>query len=745
MAVDTPDYYPSRTEALNLPEVFFDDGVTRVDAAQNVREAIASLNLEGRRLAHRTEWLTEKRFYTHGMQMGREPDIYFGAPNHEVASSLTSLALGLERTIERNLSVYLDGTLTTTIEGKKHTFTDLWHPDGKPWVDDETRARLKDLFTRRARARRPEIAFSWSGMPCTLDGEPAELVYLSRPNDEETTWLVRPLRTDPDDPDDPDDPGTPDDTQQGSDRSPRRAISVRVPDSLLTASFVDGVIDGDGRLFEGLLGEDARQARLRELEASRRRAEEVVDALRRDIRVRSKEAYAKTGTGEYRFKEHTRAAMLEEVDELGVPLKVAEDRLLGFTRDIEAAKLAPKRGVTNAELADLSDGLRNPRTGMPRQVLRRAITDLAFISQRLQAGTRVGWSISWNGTVAFKTPDGVMTRPFSGQHGYGLAFDVETPALGTLAGMRNGVPLMYVSQRVTEERIADVARLFDCEPRDFRPGNVLEPQLLRLWMAALFARPARGERPEDVVTVEDLLADEELVEMFGGREEVLHLVERMRAVDAANRDAVWRVRQATREAMHLIWANTRPRREVSRPEWSRLRHLKSALRRNGRLEGWDFTQFLTPVHNPCPACGSQWLAPTRLREVSGYLCLAPDCRLDTAGVRWPGRFDRYIVNALDYVAAGVDLDLPEGYTGDSADLKAVEVVPIALAKRVTPLSEQAITDIAERYRQGELVRKIAAVHAIPFYRVYDALLVRQVPLRKENTFGKNRPSTNARA
>lgn len=77
--------------------------------------------------------------------------------------------------------------------------------------------------------------------------------------------------------------------------------------------------------------------------------------------------------------------------------------------------------------------------------------------------------------------------------------------------------------------------------------------------------------------------------------------------------------------------------------------------------------------------------------------------LDEAGVRWSTRFDRYAAHLDLWMAAGVSLDVPEGFTGTAHLIRGeARVLVVDKRRAIDRLSVAEKATIAHAYTDGRM-------------------------------------------
>jgi DNA invertase Pin-like site-specific DNA recombinase len=681
LALDSPQFYPAPGEAISgVPEVRDAEG-NRVDQVANVQWILANFGVDDRGELELLEQLVARRYSSQTLRSRSDqgPTAFWGGPSAPLYHRWRQRWFDV---FERNLDLYKTGLLVRHIdEDHNHQVVveGVLPPSGQ-WAREEDFERIEDFLARRRAITRPRPRHrSWTGVEATFDGMPARLdVSSSRSELSGSLWVVTTSKVAPR-------------------RPPARAVAqsasapvsqpdpalepnpfVRphalphdhrtVPDRILTAAIIAAVVAANGQPLRRFVTADVVVSDLAALTARRDRLKAEIDARERVLDLQLSQVIAVDGSGvampdamrDAAYRKWTQERLA--VDRLSQELATLAQQLSSFR--------STDRGVTVQALEALVNALRTSQTSPYRETLRKAIRNLRFTSEPVMDGTSRGTRIAFEGELVVSTSSGPRSVPFAGSHLHGRAATAHDDRLQALADLRAGRIARFASAPGrTNTVVSEVGALLGLEPRQFQLGICGDSDLLRLGMAVMYPDPVEGEDPASVPAFEDLLVDPDLVAQFG---DVEALASAIRAHYTRFRAPRWLRREASRVEVDALIASasgdSTPHAAVSRATSDRFRN---ALRANARTSAWEPFRFPNrPVVIPCGFCGGRWLAPFRVPEMSGYVCLAPDCRRDSAGVRWPTRFDHFISWPNLWVSAGCSLSLPDDFTFDPKLLRA---------------------------------------------------------------------------
>jgi hypothetical protein len=219
--------------------------------------------------------------------------------------------------------------------------------------------------------------------------------------------------------------------------------------------------------------------------------------------------------------------------------------------------------------------------------------------------------------------DATWLLPFEGEH-----FEVSPAAHSqveeALAAMHQGAPLR--TNRSHWVPLADAVEDRLSVPASRRLVNCRDPRTVQIVMAIWKHGRARDDR--DVAA--ELGVDVELVErlrrLYSGRDSGRWS---RHVYDAPVRAAVIAARNEGRVVPADLDCDT---------SWTSFRQSAQAF--EGLVSGGGYRWFEIA---PCHCCGGRRLAPMKLHEPVGPVCL--DCRHDRAGLLWPADdYDRYIAH-----------------------------------------------------------------------------------------------------
>jgi hypothetical protein len=733
LALDSPEYYPDPDTASGYPNVRDRDG-NRVDQVENVRWLLANWGLPGKTFAELVEELSDRRFSTEGLRtrLTNGPAAYWGGPGTPGASDRLNLIAPVRLMFTRNLELYEHGRLERTMGDKTAVIEGLVPPGG--WATAEDFSRIRETIRAgRERASRRQV-WSWTGVPVLVDGNryrlyarpkalsvdeassklplpnPTGVVgdahdLYSKPESEPEVLVAWAFDREDEARNEARDEARSGDSARTTDRIPP------IPDEVLMTAVVEGLVAADGRplspYFDQAGDADARERD----EAELARVERDLEALHAEQSHNHRLLTSIDETGSPLLGGALFARVASDYETRAEQIEALESDLARRTALLSAVASTPTCGLSALQMAELVNGLRNPRSNAVRSLLREGVRNLSF-KTRMVTGVRDlgGVEVTFTGELVIATKAAAYSIPFAGGYRKGEAFKSEARAARALARLRRGEPRRGLSRgRVVIETKAGAA-LLGIEPRQFAISNCAEPALLRLGMAVLFPLPGRGENPEDVVPLDSLLDDELLRTEFA---DVAQLVSNIRSGYEGTRSHQWLRRHAAESEVATIlagWRDPTPVRMKRQVEW-----FGATLRQRGMEHRWRRTPGYRPVLNPCPWCGSRLAAWPRIREVAGYLCLEPGCRRDNSGVTWPTRFDKYISHPAMYTCAGVELDVPDGFTGSADELRSDMTSPVVATRRGQVRSEMfgfgGSPSAARRARDREMETEIATAYA----------------------------------
>src|SRR6476469_8271390 len=204
--------------------------------------------------------------------------------------------------------------------------------------------------------------------------------------------------------------------------------------------------------------------------------------------------------------------------------------------DVELAVARQHVGADSSDLSKIVAFLRGDYEPGLRDALHRAVQDLAFTLEGMQRKAR----ISWTGVLVLddeRTDRGLWRIPFAGTFDPGAVY-VEAGLTGLMHLLRSGHVMRFAGGRLAQAQ-RELAAHAGVPQKRLKCLSANEPELVRLWTAVEFPQAVPGEDPGDVVTVDDLVADDDFVSHFGGREAASVLVERIRALADGDDDGGW--------------------------------------------------------------------------------------------------------------------------------------------------------------------------------------------------------------
>ncbi|WP_299056381.1 helix-turn-helix domain-containing protein [uncultured Nocardioides sp.] len=736
LSLDSPAFYPAVNDASDLPNVRDDQG-DLVDQVATVQWLLSQWGRPGWTHTRLARELISRRYSTEALRQHRHnPGAFYGSPDgsfsdlmsgpankgdHDARSAQLANrheALAMLSTFADNLELYETGVLRRTVGGKAIAIANVFPPGGA-WATAEDFQRIHNFENaRRERANR-RSRWSFSGLAVELDGVPHSLAARVAPrvrreprgahafpvrssaatagatsdgqsetgiragsgHAPEVNWGFNSIDVDTDvaasvDADL--------DAQSGSRRGTGNYTRLRadgvvwrqvppIPDRLLVASMIRALVDSDGqplRAFvestrsdgdgDGVSPDEASlqtmRAELADLE--RVQAQQGDLLIARDVNDQPVLAAALHAHATAQFE--SRALRIQH---LSLDVQRRADM-------VALSQTAAAPGVSAAQLTAMVNGLRDPRASEVRDLVHASIRNLR-VTTRVEVGDRglKGMAVRFDGDLVVRYDDESWSVPFGDDYRVGAVFEREARALLALARLRRGEPRRGVQRGRLMAATQAAADLFDLAPAQFAISNCDDGPLLKVGMAALFPRPGRGEPDGDVPHLDDLAEDPDLVADFG---DVRALAESIRRGYDGVSEQRWLLQGAGRSEVAAIldcWRDPSPQRSGNKYE-----NFGRIVRGRCLEDRWELRRGHRPTLSPCPHCGSRLAARMRIREVDGYLCL--ECRRDRGGVQWPSRFDRYVSHPSLYTAAGVTLDVPDGFTGAAREMVSDLTSPI---------------------------------------------------------------------
>jgi hypothetical protein len=719
LAIDTPSNYPEPFDVeKHLPNVRDDEGQL-VDQVATIRWFLSQYGRAGVTLQGLFDGLLMRRYSTQALRnfADQGPEAYYGGPTQPASSYARDPAELWARSILNNLDLYETGVLKRSFGPEADaslTITNVFPPDG-PWAKPEDFDRIRRK--RSADAARVEtiVQWSWSGMPVVVDGKPAVLRGSPRRNTKEMFWTFSRRsdidRTDP---------------SAAEDADPPRKRGPRVPpifDKHLTAAIVSALVEADGKPLTPLLREG--------------RAEDAVAPLERRLSALDQQVQAAKQSQDLRYNQMMetdpvrapKGGLLERIqkeyydfeDEL---VLLAQQRM-EVERRIEAVAGA-RVGLDVTTMSALVTGLRNPYSNVYRDALRDGVQNLVATTRRFRRGKFNGVEVTLRGELVIASSSGAWVVPFQTSYATGPAAEADERALRALARLRAGGVARFLNHGQVHASSMLAADLLGVPSTEFAIAACNEPLLLELGMAALFPDPGRGEDSKSIPTVAHLESRPDMIEAFG---DVPALVRRIREVHTGRRGKQWIAQSGVKsETQALVrMATGQATRLETAEDAQRARNLSvtlsSSKHKRPLKERWTWKRGHWPTLTPCEHCGGTIAASMRIIEVTGYLCLNPDCRRDMAGVRWPLHFDRYICLPEIWIEAVILLNLPDDFDPAAKSMRGDTVAPVidkaTKRRRLSDITDQERQQIAREYDERlTTVVNIAAKHRVSTDTVY---------------------------
>lgn len=729
LAIDTPSNYPDPSTATGVPAVVDENGVL-VDQVENVRFLLANWGRDGCSLEELWRELSARRLSSQKFRSGKGANAYYGGP---MSPKLNGASLS--DTVRGYLTFYRTGQLELKIGGEAHVISNVFPPDGRGWASEDDFRRI-DRFEERRKSFSRQVrkgALAFSGLRVELNRKPARLVR-REVQSQAVEWFVRP-----------------DETSLSASRG------AHVPDNVFTASIVDAITAADGeplqRFVPGLSGsgtalgsllgsregglglDDGASVRGDVPDDHNAQLATTIESLERRERHLTGLLCAVGADGAPMLVEQAQARVVEQLNATAVELAAARIELA------ELATLHAAQNVTSSipgllpsDLPCLLEALRDPHASDARAAVRRGIVEVSFTTEPVKRANLEGQWVRWHGWLVFDAGpqwglgSELYCLPFEGEWLTGAVADVERRILATLARMRQGHGIRYLENSGLRGVRVELAADLGVSGR-FWHAACDDPAILRIGMAMDFP-PAEGEDPALVPTLAHVMSDPAIVEAFGGEEALATLVERMRTLPETHMWLFNRGRTAasvmadviSRELGNDVPAlSTRQARSFRSGQWYT------------HLARWDFTDLVRPRVTPCTFCSARLALPMRIAMVTGFLCAAPQCRRDEAGVRWDHSYDRYVPHPDLFIEAGLELELPEDYTSDPRATKAKPQEDILITRRrrgVEDLTEDEIERILDEYVAGKLVGDLLREHSVRPKALYKLLRAYGVPTRR---------------
>lgn len=600
---DRPRSFPDPAAvATGMPDVRDASGEL-VDQVENVRWVLANLGKPGMTADAIARQLPGRLYSTEGLRR-----------RHGADAVWSYHPLSTMRALITNLEFYETGVLPVNfgVDGiDDMAVTNVFPADG-PWAtkQDFDRIRVYRAQVGRIAASRTKVVFT--GLPCRVDGVDAVFVSALR-NAERSKPRLALVKAESW-------PSTREST----------GYNATVPAWEVAGAIVDAIAAaGDQALdlvawdtdSEAALEANRKLAQLTAdtatLEEKRRHLRRLLDAVDADGQLQS-------------FGDLRREYVVEFNDTAEELAALAAKRtaLEGELADIRRTEARTDGAAAAEELLNMVRSLSDCLDLTYRSVWLSALRDMELTTieaTRRQRTTRLtGALVIGSGDAAVRIPvDRTFTFVFRPD-------PVPARIDRAIDAMRGGTPLTEALpaprcdlRRLVGERFGHTG--------SFLLSTCSDPRITRIAVAALLDWPDES--------------DDEVAERVN---EPVALVRRVRAVHTAKADgARWFLRGAVVMAELHARAAQRLDHTVTFEEMApSVCTSKAVVRRTIRDEdGWTRWEQLgeagVRLITPCPWCGSWRLAPMRIREVDGPLCL--DCRRDSVGVSWPSEpYDQWL-------------------------------------------------------------------------------------------------------
>lgn len=733
LTLEHPDFHPTPVEGSGNAQVFSENG-ERVNGVQNTVWLLKEL-AKGRSPTALWPEIVARRVSSPTLRKHWGLDAYFGGPMHKFSSPETQIAHNLVRTLRRNVDFYATGTWEIEYKGDTFTIEGLLPPDG-PWITEREADLIREqLETRQSRASDLLVAVAWQNMSVTLNGREAELRRRKR------NWEVDGVEYNV----------TPREGHGGE-----GARSAIVPDAALTNSMVAGLVAAEDVAltpFVGTGSDTGSETGSLTLQLNEvRRAKAAREAARQagfDDMMEVDE------NGQRVLTHGARTALQARINKLS-------NEIEAMTAEIDSLRSASRSesliGLSDDDVLTFVEGLRDPEANGYKAALKRGVRNLHFTVERRADRQLLGSVTSWTGDLVFyaspppePASDAVLdlasdaqsgahdwvlfSVPFSGSHVAGALAEKDLRAAGVLKLLRSGTVSRNVRGGGLARSKGFAAEALGVGRSRFRAGMCPDPALLRLWMAIEHPDPAPCEDPADVPTLEEVMADQALIDDFGGTQALAMLVARMQELVRDDGSRSWLIPRGPKEveAMVSSLAVARGGRPLAFSTIQR-ETLKGRLSEAGRLGRWDWSDPALPVVMPCRFCGEHAYVLMRFREAQGYVCADVRCRRDEAGVRWSTRFDKYVAHPRQFLRAGLDLDVDPDQSLEVLHSKADAGVASVLqrygsARKVGDLAESEKDEIVAAYLAQVKSRTIRTQFRIADQTIYAILRERGVPTR----------------
>lgn len=595
--------------AAGMPEVYGPDG-ERVDQVENVRWVLSRLGRPGPENTQEAlgAELKRRRYSTDHLRRKAGPGAVVGSAHGDTVI----------RTIISNVDFYRTGVLPLRygVEGVPDgKIAGIVPPDG-PWATPADFARIDRWLQRRASASSAKVRGTFAGLRCTVDGVEARLsLEAKRLQEGDVDLRYRIVRMDAE-------PG----------QLIRAGKNLRLMASEISRLVAEGIASAGGKAL-ALVSWDtsspeatAAQRKLTSLHAEKASWEQT--KLQRRAMLDDVDA-----SGRPLCFGALRDAYVEEHNEACAALDRLDAQIGEISERIELLRVKEihdSGSIAADELLRMIASLRDPTDLSYRALWIAAIRDLVITTTEIGDARRMDVS----GNLIVGDPAAPVAIPFGG------SWIRQPPARRSrreeitdraIDAMRAGIP--FPPRRPTWQVRTWIAERFGQELRAFRLMSCQDPRILRLGVAALLDHP---DEP-----------DEALAARIG---EQAALIQRIREVHTASSGKVCWLGTGSRvmAALHALAAASADG-EVSAqqmvPRFASARNVVSwAISYEADSSRWEATTTGWRLRRGCGYCDSVRLAPTRMVEPMGPICL--DCRRDDLEIEWPADpYDRWLVGA----------------------------------------------------------------------------------------------------
>lgn len=575
------------------------DGLV-VSQVSNVRWALRHLGRPGWGYLQVAEGLKQRGFSTVGLRRAHHADVPF---THQRADVVL-------QALREHLEFYRTGVWRIRMGDREVEITDGFPPDG-PWCTEEDYERIRSYVDAGGHRFDGVIRLVLAGLPCRVNGVDCRLRTADRRPRTNPPSHYRICRV------------------QG--RSVAHAAELPLLDAKqLNDVIIASVVDAGDRALAIMPGGPVDDP-------------EVLE-LRRELKTRQSElehleARAASDLARARRSEVTGALLAalnagyQHLHDVEIPAADAavEAALLAVQR-AELSAVDRRPGVRVDALLELVAALRDPEDTKWSRFLRHALRDMTFTIDATATGAR----IAVQGFLSTSFGGSECRVPVSGEWGESSEGDLDVAIDELLANLRGGVPYCDQVMHRRHDLVDELPAFLGVNRAALVFLNCTDARILRVGMESTVFRGGRSDADIADATGEPVALVERVAAVWGGPRGSAHWLHTTRTSLAA--------------VMHVAAACTSDGFVVDAAlaGFGLSPHqLTYAL---GPLDEWERVKGRGWRLRPC-ACGSVALAPTRLHEISGWVCLS--CRRDRSSVHWPSDpYDRYLQNGDLWVAHG---------------------------------------------------------------------------------------------